>query len=220
MYQRRRRSLAAQEFDHLVDVHRDSDVLVAGIAYDLGHHLSRFYGDEGAFRSIVSFETLGIDLLEVFPRAHLDGVAGFADVAGDVGLAAVDHEVAVGYRLAALRPGGGETGSADYVVESALAKQQEVLTLVAALLLGDLEEPLKLGLAESVVVTNFLLLYQSPRIIGGPSPPGRLLTGGVRTTVGGAQGARGIIDIQSQPSVDSGLWTCVMSHIEEASLVV
>ncbi len=69
-------------------------------------------------------------------------------------------------------------------------------------------------------MTNFLLLYQGPSIIGGPSPPGRLLAGGVRATVGGAQGARGIIDIQSQPSVDSGFWTCVMSHIEEASLFV
>ena len=79
-------------------------------------------------------------------------------IGGDVDLASIDGDMAVGHHLAGSITGIGEAEPINDVVETGLEKLEEGLAGDTAASEGDLEVPAELALKEAVLITELLLL--------------------------------------------------------------
>src|SRR6185437_8609900 len=100
----------------------------------------------------------------------LDDVAGLDQIARDVVLVAVDHDVAVADELTGLRPAGREAEAGDHVVEPALEDRHQRVAGVARAAAGHLEVLAELPLEDAVVSLHLLLLAESDRVLAGLAP--------------------------------------------------
>src|SRR5262249_11268150 len=117
---------------------------------------------------------------------------------GDVGLAAVQIEVAVGDELARLRARVGEAEPVDDVVEPGLEDAEEVLAGLALAPLGLEEVAPELALGDAVDVAGLLFLAQLERVLGDLAPPGRLRAGRVGPPLDGALGREAAVALEEE----------------------
>jgi len=106
------------------------------------------------------------DLQGVLAILHLDHIAGGQHAAGDIAMAAIDSDMAVGHDLAGGGAAGSPTQTVDDIVEPSLHQRQELLAGVAcgAGSVGELTG--KLTVEETVKTLQLLLLTQPGSVFG------------------------------------------------------
>src|SRR5690606_694413 len=187
---------ARQELDDEVDVDGQAHVVDLRKPDDLDRQLLRVDGEEVRGGAVVLLDAARVELLKILSRADLDDVARAQDRARHVGSASVDEDVRVRRGLARLSAGTREPGAPDDVVEAALANLQQVLARVPRHLLREIEEAHELALAQSVIVTDLLLLDERAPVIGGAPTARAVHSGGIRPPARSARRAARVIDVK------------------------
>ena len=150
--------LARHESDDLADFHLQADVGRCREREDLGLEVLVVEGDPLAGLLVAGFVDIAIQHPHIGAVSQGDHVAGIDENRRDVDRLAVQLEVAVHNPLPSLQPGDREARTADHIVQTALAGQEQQLASVPFAALGFRKVAAKLTLAQAVIVLDLLLL--------------------------------------------------------------
>lgn len=185
------RDLLREELEHLLDIHREGDLLRTGQGFD---------GDrQGVQVGLQASGTLnegGVDGdADVFTAPGLfTDLEDFADadqLARALGATAAQVDVAVADELAGRGDGPGQAGAPDQVVQAGFQQGQKIATGIAGHPAGLFKDRAQGAFGEAVVEADLLLLLQAHTVLA-DLDHALALAGGVPRRIGPAgEGAGG-----------------------------